>query len=228
MPVLAEAKDGTWQIEFVEDATDGVWKLELRNVKRFDELFGRKVLNAFCRCFVHVNRLNSLISCMYTSEQHHGPNSVAYTRDLNTLLWFTVGTLRELAYAIQHLRSALERCNRLDPESGPWITLCNLERRWENNEYRRMRNQVAFHVDEEVIERGLNELAEDGDDVTLAEGQGPKHVNSRLTLGFLALHNGLDLDPDGFREFLDVVMEDHGAAGKAIQEAFVLAAEAIS
>ena len=75
---------------------------------------------------------------------------------------------------------------------------------------------------------GLNELAEDGDDVTLAEGQGPKHVNSRLTLGFLALRNGLDLDPDGFREFLDVVMEDHGAADKAIQEAFVLAAEAIS
>ena len=44
VPVLAEAKDGKWQIEFVEDATDGVWKLELRNVKRFDELFGRKVL----------------------------------------------------------------------------------------------------------------------------------------------------------------------------------------
>ncbi len=84
VPVLAEARDGTWQIEFVEDAKDGMWKLELRNVKRFDKLFGRKVLNAFCQCFVHVDRLNSLISCMYTSEQHHGPNSVAYTRDLNT------------------------------------------------------------------------------------------------------------------------------------------------
>ena len=48
-----------------------------------------------------------------------------------------------------------------------------------------------------------------------------------LTLGFLALHNGLALDPDGFRQFLEAVMDDHGAAGKAIQEAFVLAAEAI-
>ena len=64
MAVLAEAKDGKWQIEFVEDATDGVWKLELRNVKRFDELFGRKVLNAFCRCFValvHNSRSRSTI-----------------------------------------------------------------------------------------------------------------------------------------------------------------------
>ena len=78
------------------------------------------------------------------------------------------------------------------------------------------------------IERGLNELVEDEDDVTLAEGHGPRHVDSRCTLGFLSLHNGLDMAPDGYREFPEVVMEDHGAAGKAIQEAFVLAAEAVS
>ena len=226
MPVLAEATDGTWRIEFVEEATDGPWKFELRNLARFDELFSRRVLNAFCRCFVHVDRLNSLISCMHTSEQHHGRDSVAYTRDLNALVWFTVGTLRELARAIRHLRSALARCGRLDPESAPWVALRTLEERWENNQYRRMRDQAAFHVDEEVIERGLNELVDD-DDVTLAEGDGPRHVDSRLTLGFLALHNGLDLDLDGYGEFLEVVMADHGAAGKAIQDAFVLAAEAI-
>ena len=64
--------------------------------------------------------------------------------------------------------------------------------------------------------------------MTLAEGLGSRHVNSRLTLGFLALHNGLALEPDALRQFLEEVMEDHGAAGKAIQEAFVLAAEAVS
>ena len=228
MPVLAEARDGTWQIEFVEEATDGPWKFKLRNLGRFDEVFGRSVLNAFCRCFVHVDRLNSLISCMHTSEQYHGRNSVAYSRDLNTLVWFTVGTLRELAHAIQHLRSALARCGRLDPDSAPWVTLRDLERRWNNDDYRRMRDQAAFHVDARVIERGLNELAEDEDDVTLAEGHGRRHVDSRCTLGFLSLHNGLDLDLDGYGEFLEVVMEDHGAAGKAVQEAFVLAAEAVS
>ncbi len=225
MPVLAEATDGTWQIEFVEEATDGPWKFKLRNLGRFDEVFGRGVLNAFCRCFVHVDRLNSLISCMCTSEQYHGGDSIAYARDRNTLVWFSVGTLRELARAIQHLRSALARCGRLDPESAPWVTLRNLERRWDNAEYRRMRDQAAFHVDERVIERGLNELVEDEEDVTLAEGHGPKHVDSQLTLGLLALHNGLGLGLDDYREFLQVVMEDHGAAGKAIQEAFVLAAK---
>ena len=228
MPVLVEATDGTWEIEFVEEARDGPWKFKLRNIARFDEVFGRGVLNAFCRCFVHVDRLNSLISCMHTSEQYHGRDSVAYARDLNSLVWFTVGTLRELACAIQHLRSALARCGRLDPQSPPWITLQDLEQRWENDLYRRMRNQAAFHVDEDVIERGLNELVEEHEDaVTFAEGHGPRHVDSRLTLGFLSLHNGLQLDLDGYGEFLEVVMQDHGAAGGAIQQAFVLAAEAI-
>ena len=156
VPVLAEARDGTWQIEFVEEATDGPWKFKLRNLGRFDEVLGRRVLNGFCRCFVHVDRLNSLISCMYTSEQYHGRDSVAYSRDLNTLVWFTVGTLRELARAIEHLRSALARCGRLDPDSAPWVTLRDLERRWKNDDYRKMRDQAAFHVDESVIERGLN------------------------------------------------------------------------
>ena len=229
VPVLAEATDGTWQIELVETAPAGPWEFKLRNLRRFDEVFGRPVLSAFCRCFVHVDRLNSLISCMHTSEQFHGRDSVAYARDLNTLVWFTVGTLRELALAIQGLRTTLATRGRLDAESAPWVALRDLERRWENNaDYRRMRNQAAFHVDPEVIERGLNVLVEDEDDVTLAEGRGARHVDSRLTLGMLSLHNGLELDLEGYGQFLEAVMEGHMAAGKDIQDAFVLAARAIT
>ena len=191
----------------IEKATDGTWEFKLRNLGRFDEVFGRNVLSSFCRCFVHVDRLNSLISCMHVSAKYHGQDSVAYTRDLNTLVWFTVGTLRELARAIQGLQTALMKCGRLNPKSAPWITLRKLVRRWENDDdYRRMRDKVAFHVDQDVIESGLNVLIENEDDVTLAEGRGSKHVASRLTLGLLALHNGLDLDLDGYREFLEAVL----------------------
>ena len=91
-----------------------------------------------------------------------------------------------------------------------------------------MRNQVAFHVDKEVIEKGLNELVEDRDDMTLLEGDGPREVDAQFALGFLALHHGLDLDLDGYRAFLQVVRDDHGAAGKAIQEAFFLAAAEVA
>ena len=229
VPVLAEARNGTWQIEFVESTGDGPWQFKLGNLRRFEEVIGRPVLSGFCRCFVHVDRLNSLVSCMYTSQQVHGRDSVAYARDLITLVWFTVGTLRELAVAIQGLRTALATRGRLDAGSAPWVALRDLERRWENDaDYRRMRNQVAFHVDPQVIETGLNVLAEGENDVTLAEGSGRRHVDSRLTLGLLSLHNGLELDRDGYGEFLESVMEGHDAAGKAIQDAFILAAEAIS
>ena len=60
---------------------------------------GRDVLNAFSRCFVHVDRLTSTISCIYASGELHGRDSVAFERDQNTMVWFTVGTLRELALA---------------------------------------------------------------------------------------------------------------------------------
>ncbi len=165
-------------IKLVEQK-DGGWEIELRSPKDFDEVLGRDVLNAFCRCFVHADRLNSITSCMYASEQHHGRDSVAYGRDLDTLMWFTIGTLRELARAIQRLRSALAKRQLLDHKSEPWVALRELEKRWEKDAfYRKMRNSVAFHVDEEVVNIGLNELLKEPH-VTLAKGQGSKIVGLR-------------------------------------------------
>ena len=164
---------------------------------------------------------------MHTSQCHHGRDSVAYARDLDTLAWFTVGTLRELARAIRKLRSALAQRSLLDPESDPWLTLRKLEKRWENDEsYRKMRDVGAFHLDEEPVNRGLDALTKDPC-VPVANGQGSKHVKSRLTLGFLALHNGLGLDLDGYRRFHEVVMADLAAVPQAIQNAFIDAAKAV-
>ena len=91
----------------IEEAS-GRWKIELVNFQKFEEVLERDVLNAFCRCFVHSERLTSTISCMYSSEQLHGRGSIAFGRDLLAMVWFTIGTLRELALALQALRSALD------------------------------------------------------------------------------------------------------------------------
>lgn len=205
---------------------DQRWEIELQDLKAFDDVVGRDAMNAFCRCFVHADRLSSTISCMHASEQHHGRESVAYTRDLNTLVWFTVGTLRELALAIRHLRTALAKRSLLDPKSAPWLVLRDLEKRWEDDEfYRKKRDVAAFHVDKKIIDKGLNELVNE-EAMTLVEGQGDKLVDSHLVLGFLALHNGLDMDLDHLRQFFEVVKTDHGVANRAIQRAFILASGA--
>lgn len=215
-------------IELVEPTGDERrWKIELRHFSEFDQVLGRDVLHAFSRCFVHVDRLTSTVSCIYASQQLHGRDSVAFGRDLNTMVWFTIGTLRELAKAIQALRVALMKRGRLEPESKPWITLRELEDRWERNEfYRKKRDTAAFHVDADVIDKGLSELVSDQASVTLSLGDGSKAVESQLALGLLALHNGLGLDLDGYGQFLEVVSDDHAAAASAIQEAFISAAQA--
>ena len=205
---------------------DGSWEIGLRGPKDFDEALGRDVLNAFCRCFVHADRLDSAVSCMYASGRYHGRDSVAYKRDVHTLLWFTIGTLRELAKAIRRLRSALAKRQLLDHESEPWVALTKLEKRWEDDaSFRTMRDKVAFHVDEGVVNKGLDELSKEPY-VALVQSQGPKGVDGWLPLGFLALHNGLGMDLESYGAFVDVVMTDHGSATTAIQESFILAAEA--
>jgi hypothetical protein len=107
-------------IELVEPvAGQKRWKIELRNLRQLDQAFGRDVLNAFSRCFVHADRLTSTTSCIHASEQLHSRDSVGFERDLNSMVWFTVGTLRELAAAIQDLRASLRKRGRLDPNSPP-------------------------------------------------------------------------------------------------------------
>ena len=204
----------------------GKWKIELRNFPELEERLGREVVNAFCRCFVHSDRLTSTISCTYASEQHHGPDSTAFGRDLTSMVWFTIGTLRELAFAIRDARAALAKRGWLEPESEHWATLRKLEDHWENDEFfRTMRNVAAFHVDPEVIDKGLNELIND-EVIDLAEGQGQKNIDSTLSLGALALFHGLEMSLDDYGAFIKIVSTDHGVVANAIQTAFVRAAEA--
>jgi len=189
-------------------------------------VLGRDVLNAFSRCFIHADRLTSTISCIHVSESLHGRDSIAFGRDLNTMVRFTIGTLREFAASLRVLRSALKRTGRLDIHSAPWARLRDLEKRWEDNEfYRKKRDVAAFHIDSDVIDAGLDELMKDHADTTLVVADGRAQIRSQLALGFLALHNGLGLDLAGFREFVQAVSDDHVAAAEAIQTIFMNVAE---
>jgi hypothetical protein len=200
------------------------WTLELREFKAFREAIGPDVMNAFCRCFVHSDRLTSLISFAYVSQKHHGRESRAFGRNLQTMVWFTVGTLRELAVAIRDLRSALAKRKKLNPDSEPWKKLRAVEKRWEDDPfYREMRNIAAFHVDPEIVEKGLVELAKERT-VILSEGESRKSDASSIRIGLEALFNGCGKDLDDFGTFMSTVGEDHDICG-AIEEAFLLAVE---
>jgi hypothetical protein len=216
----------TAAIELIHDS-DEQWHIEIRDFKEVDTILGREVLNGFCRCFVHVNRLTSTISCLHTSEKVHGRESVAFSRDLNSLVWFTIGTLREAALAIRELRAALAKRKLLEPRSDTWAKLRDFETRWEDDEsFRRMRDKAAFHVDPDVIDIGLDEILKDSVDVELSRGEGRKTVRSLISLGITSLHNGLGMDIEAYGAFLEKVSGDHDI-GQTIEAAFIETANSV-
>ena len=205
---------------------NGRWKIELVNFQKFEEVLTRNVLNAFCCCFIQSDRLLSATTCSDASEKLNGKDSVVFSRDLIAMVWFTIGTLRELAKALKDLRSALKKRGLLDSGSAPWVTLCELEARWDRDEFfRKMRNVAAFHIDKKIINAGLTNMLKDSGVVPLAEGDGRKNIRSQMSVGTLVLHAGLWSSLDDYGEFIRIVGKDHDLASEAIQMAFIQACE---
>jgi hypothetical protein len=167
-----------------------------------------------------------MISFAHVSEQHYGRDSITFGRDLLTMVWFTIGTLRELARAIKDCQAALAKRKLLDAGSDPWLKLRDLEDRWDRDEtFHKMRNKAAFHVDEDVVEAGLVALATERTHTELSRGAGRKTNAASLTLGLEAMQNGLGMDLEAYGKFVEQISDDHAIVG-AIQEAFKLASQA--
>ena len=211
----------------VTTEASGRWKIELVNFQKFEEVLTRNVLNAFCCCFIQSDRLLSATTCSDASEKLNGKDSVVFGRDLITMVWFTVGTLRELAHALRDLRSALKKRGLLDSDSAPWVTLRELEARWDRDKFfRKMRNVAAFHIDKKIIDAGLTNMLKDSGVVPLAEGDGKKNIRSQMPVGTLVLHAGLCWSSlDDYGEFIRIVDKDQYRASEAIQMAFIQACE---
>ncbi len=88
-----------------------------------------------------------------------------------------------------------------------------------------MRNVAAFHVDTEIIDKGLNELV-NYNVIDVVEVQGEKDIDSTLSLGAIVLFNGLGMSLDEYGAFVAKVTDDNVAVSKPIQTAFLRAAEA--
>lgn len=210
----------------VRDPESEPWTIEIEGFADFRQKLGSDVVNAFARCFIHADRLTSLIGFAYLSEESYGGDSRPFARDLQTVVWFVVGTLRELATAIRDLRAALAKRKLLDPNSSPWKTLREVEKRWEDDPFfRKMRDIVAFHVDAKVIEKGLQAL-DNQHRVVIVEGEGEPQRNASLKLGLEALFMGSDMDTKDFERFISAVGKDQGVSSD-IQQAFILALEAV-
>jgi hypothetical protein len=184
------------------------WRLEVYDFAKVSSALGADVMQAFARCFVHNDRLVSLTHLGALSAQSFPQASVTHTRNLYTMLWFVVGTLRELAVALRGLRSALAKQGFRDFAREPWLSLRGIETRWEDSElYRKLRDRVGFHVDDDVIAAGLQRVTAQST-VLIARGDSKREHQTSLCLGIDSLMLGLGFEEPQAKELFRVVSED--------------------
>ena len=191
----------------------------IQDLKKFEQVFGEDLLVAFCQCFVHADRLLSLASWPLASGEKFGEESVAYSRDLNTMFFLALGALHESVTAVDNLEKA--GIGQRFPDSPSWPKLNELAMTWKDfPRSAELRSTLGFHVDSntKLMRRGLKRLVEEGNDVTLLRFDGKETVHWEMSLGLNVLFAGLrfgrtiedeeGLDEDGKEmKFINQLME---------------------
>jgi len=186
--------------------------VEIPDLAAFEQKLGEGVLAAFCRCFVHADRLTSLAHFRALLE-HCPSDSVAVTRDYYTMAWFSLGTLREYAKELRHLKSACANAGLLDTTWEEWQSLFAFEKRWDGDgKLVSLRSQIAFHVDpdDKLIPAGLGSMH--GRPVALFMSDKPSIIDERFgswyRLGMESLLDGHGVAREDFVEVFKKVAAD--------------------
>lgn len=210
-PVIRLTGDQTFQ---------SPWKLETVDLGALREAIGRGLFDAFVRAFVLSDRLSSLAQLMVLTHSRMKAGTVARVRNVTTLRWLILGTLRETAQAIGDLQGELAKRGWLDTSDPHSLELREFERRWKESVPSNLRNQGAFHVDLDVVTAGVEKLASTGEITLLAEGDGPTDQDTSLEIGSEALLQGLFPDTEAAKAAFESVDHDN-KIGLALQKLFV-------
>jgi hypothetical protein len=194
---------------------DGSWDLRARDLSRLRDALGAELLLAFCRCFVHENRLLTFAHYRSLLRQHALSRHASLQRSITSMLWLEVGTIRELGSAIDDLRTVLQRRQWLDAPG--FETLNEIERRW-RRKLSGHRNKAAFHVDRDVLARGLSRIS-DGP-ALLMIGDGSAHDEGWMAVGDIVLMQGIHQSQADADELTRTVVRDREAVLVALVQVF--------
>jgi hypothetical protein len=182
------------------------WRIRTSELAALRRAMGAEVLAAFCRCYVHGDRLESLGSMFTPVLIEAGRDSVRGRRDFMAFFAFTVGTLREFSTALLQLKRALRRHGVLDPDGwknrGRKPGLNAWQRFGKKKSSVHLRNTVAFHVDPKVIAAGLATLARRVDGIILHEGDSHLSRESWFRIAHVALLQGSSQKLGGLERLL--------------------------
>jgi hypothetical protein len=169
-PLLAK---GEWD-------SDWTVSTSLPELKR---LLGMPLLVQFCRCSVAADRLTSLGDFGLFNEEWKPRLEVAHSRNLQTMFWFTWGTLHEAIDALTEMELlGVEGLLGSFEARKPWLELRSFANRWKADPvYQRVRNKIAFHLDSAAIRKGINKPGRDVDPVVWKQGNSRKGRSTTFT-----------------------------------------------
>lgn len=185
------------------DYPDGSLVYKAHDLDLLADAFGESLLWGLARCFEACDRLMSL-SFLVPSNYLARVNPVKAERNRFTAFWLSAGTMRELALAVLEL-PRMERRLTTDDARRDWLTLRGIAKRWNSEDYVRVRNAIGFHLDShrELFRRGMQDLrAEAGESgaepLILARGDSPRHGHSAFPFGREIFVRGLWPKPGEF------------------------------
>ncbi len=186
---------------------DGPRRLRTSGLASFIAAFGEDLLVQYCRCYIHSDRLESLVSMLHSSLEKQGTKSAASFRLYLTFQTFVVGTLFETVTALNALREALESRGIFDEtewKNGP--------QKWLEWSYRtswagKVRKKAAFHVDPDWIREGLAALAQGDPGYSIIVADSQKARDSYMQLAHEAMLAGAGVAQADILDALDAESE---------------------
>jgi hypothetical protein len=174
--------------------SSGYWEVVAHDVQYWMAELGSHSFWALARCFEAVDRLVSAAQLLALNLEHI-KLPVANTRNHLTLMWLASGMMKELATAIHDLRPVRKRLTGEDLKA--WYCLEGISQRWKSAPFKRVRNSLAFHLDDrhELSRRGIDEVLARGRPLLLCKGDELAAGSASFCFGSEIMVYGLWEDP---------------------------------
>ncbi len=170
---------------------DGDWELRTSDLPDLIEVLGEDLVAAFCSCFVHADRIVSLVAFFHLSTRRFRKGSIAERRNFLTFAAFLVGTLKEVSENLKQLKRALHNHGLLDKER--WQAGLGRWQDWgATGAVATARKKLSFHVDSALVLRGLQDISASSRRRTILHGSTGRLRDSAFLLGQDASLRGLE------------------------------------
>ena len=187
---------------------DGAHVLFTRNLGLLRRRLGMEVFNAFVCSFIQSDRIDSLIAFLHLNILHLEKHAEQSARNYQATAVFLVGTMFELALALDRLRSALIRGGLATKEEWTSKLGPRWDSHWRNSSWAStFRSKAAFHVDPAYIEAGLGRLRQTGR-VDIFQYASERQQEGIFLLGASALLRGHGSDASALNTFVTDFLPD--------------------